>query len=158
MLTWKQKKYWLKDKKKKAKGKNQQITQKKKTIRLPFNGKNNELIDVANKYVAELRNNPTKEESLLITFLENTNAKYVFQEPIFVTDYKFYIVDFYFPYDKIAIELDGYKHFTRQGKRYDKERDYLIERTGVRIVRIPNNEITDDFLYVYNLLNTYKLL
>ena len=42
-----------------------------------------------------------------------------------------YIVDFYCPAEKLAIELDGAAHFTPQGENQDSESDKYIESLGI---------------------------
>ena len=56
-----------------------------------------------------------------------------------------YIVDFYSASAKLVIELDGSQHFDDEGKRYDKRRDDYLKKFGIRIIRIPNNEINNNF-------------
>ena len=56
-----------------------------------------------------------------------------------------YIVDFYCPSHKLAIELDGSQHFDDEGKRKDAERTAFIEGRGISILRIPNNEVMSNF-------------
>lgn len=52
-----------------------------------------------------------------------------------------YIVDFYSASAKIIIELDGSQHFEEAGQKYDKNRDEYLKD----IIRIPNNEINENF-------------
>lgn len=50
-----------------------------------------------------------------------------------------YILDFYCPKLKIAIELDGSPHFTANGNNRDFTRDrYLIQQEGIIILRFEN--------------------
>jgi len=49
-----------------------------------------------------------------------------------------YIADFYCAEKKLVIELDGGQH--AESKK-DKERDAFIERKGIRVIRIWNNEV-----------------
>jgi very-short-patch-repair endonuclease len=52
-----------------------------------------------------------------------------------------YILDFYAPKIKLAIEVDGDSHFTRSGIEYDEKRTKYIEGFGIKILRFPNNEV-----------------
>ena len=52
-----------------------------------------------------------------------------------------FIADFYCPAARLVIELDGSQHYTDQGEAYDKERDTIIEKYGVVILRFSNLEI-----------------
>ena len=55
-----------------------------------------------------------------------------------------YIVDFYCPKLKLAIEVDGESHYTTEGKEHDKKRDAFIRDQGIEIIRIPTSEIYDN--------------
>ncbi len=56
-----------------------------------------------------------------------------------------YIVDFYCAEAKIAIELDGSQHYETEGQVYDVERDRVLNTYGVKVLRIPNNEVNCNF-------------
>jgi len=52
-----------------------------------------------------------------------------------------YIVDFYRPEKKLAIEIDGDTHYNEQAKRYDSKREIFIANYGIKIIRFTNLEI-----------------
>jgi len=52
-----------------------------------------------------------------------------------------YILDFYCPEKKIAIELDGSQHTTEQGVAYDVERNAYLTGKDVKVMRFWNNEV-----------------
>ena len=52
-----------------------------------------------------------------------------------------YILDFYCPKVKLAVELDGKDHFTIEGDKYDVERDNFISEKGIKILRFENCEV-----------------
>ena len=52
-----------------------------------------------------------------------------------------YILDFYCPAAKLAIELDGSAHYTMEGDRYDNDRGIFISNKGIKILRYENCEI-----------------
>ena len=56
-----------------------------------------------------------------------------------------YIVDFYCASAKLVIELDGSQHFKDKGIDYDKERTKYLEEYGLKVLRIPNNMINENF-------------
>ncbi len=56
-----------------------------------------------------------------------------------------YIVDFYIAEAKLVIELDGSQHFERENIAADGQRDTYLKEQGLRILRIPNNAITENF-------------
>ena len=55
-----------------------------------------------------------------------------------------YIVDFYSPELKLAIELDGNSHFTDEAIKNDIQRTKYIESIGIKIVRYFNNDILNN--------------
>src|SRR5574341_410787 len=52
-----------------------------------------------------------------------------------------YIVDFYCPQLKLAIEIDGESHFVEGADAYDRERQAIIESTGVSFLRFTNRDV-----------------
>ena len=52
-----------------------------------------------------------------------------------------YILDFYCPKLKLAIELDGSQHATEKGMAYDQERTIYLEGKGIKVIRFWNNEV-----------------
>jgi very-short-patch-repair endonuclease len=55
-----------------------------------------------------------------------------------------YIVDFYCPENKIAIEIDGDSHYNEQAEQYDAEREKFISSYGIRICRFTNMQIREN--------------
>ena len=51
-----------------------------------------------------------------------------------------YIIDFYCPEYKIAIELDGNVHDLEDVKNYDAKRQQYLEDYGIHFIRITNDE------------------
>ncbi len=43
------------------------------------------------------------------------------------------------------IELDGGGHYTEEAKQYDDERTAFLEAYGLAVIRIPNNEVNNNF-------------
>ena len=52
-----------------------------------------------------------------------------------------YVVDFYCPEIKLAIEVDGGYHKSSNMKEYDPERQNFIESFGVKFLRFSNEDI-----------------
>jgi very-short-patch-repair endonuclease len=52
-----------------------------------------------------------------------------------------YILDFYCPSEKLAIELDGHGHFTEAGLAYDAERTSFLNSRGITVIRFENVEV-----------------
>lgn len=52
-----------------------------------------------------------------------------------------YVVDFYCPELKLAIEIDGESHLQQNAGEYDCEREEHIKTFGVRILRFQNTDV-----------------
>ena len=52
-----------------------------------------------------------------------------------------YVIDFYCPELKLAIELDGSVHDVPDQKEYDAYRQEYLEKFGITFCRIPNYEL-----------------
>ena len=55
-----------------------------------------------------------------------------------------YILDFYCPKKRLAIELDGSQHFTDDGLEYDEARNDFLVSVGIKVVRYSNREVFDN--------------
>ena len=88
-----------------------------------------------------LRNNLTTAEAILWNHLKGSqleDRKFRRQHSI-----NHYILDFYCPSEKLAIELDGAYHFTEEGQQKDQKRDADLMELGVRVIRFENNEVLE---------------
>jgi very-short-patch-repair endonuclease len=83
-----------------------------------------------------LRKNQTREEALLWAYLRRSNLGYKFKRQHSVGPY---ILDFYCPDKKLAIELDGSQHI--ENKNYDKERTEYLLVLDIKVIRFWNNEV-----------------
>ncbi len=52
-----------------------------------------------------------------------------------------YILDFYCPEIKLAVELDGGQHNVSDGREYDAARTNYLNAHGVEVLRFWNNEV-----------------
>ena len=88
-----------------------------------------------------LRKNMTKEERhLWYDFLRGYPVRFLRQKVLGK-----YIVDFYCAQAKLVIELDGSQHYENDALIYDQERTEFLEQYGLAVLRIPNNEIKQNF-------------
>ena len=55
-----------------------------------------------------------------------------------------YILDFYCPKLKLAIELDGGQHAQDARQTYDAERSAYLKSQGIDVLRFWNNEVLQD--------------
>ena len=89
----------------------------------------------------KLRREMTKEERhLWYDFLKQLTVTVKRQE---IIDY--YIVDFYIPQSKIAIEIDGSQHYSKAGIEKDRIRDRCLYKHGITVLRYTNKEIHQNF-------------
>jgi Uncharacterized protein conserved in bacteria len=87
----------------------------------------------------EYRHSPTKAEALLWEELRDRRLngyKFRRQHPI-----AGFIVDFYCPEVKLAIEVDGSVHREPGQADYDRERSRILAETGVEVLRFWNEEV-----------------
>lgn len=49
-----------------------------------------------------------------------------------------YILDFYCPSEKIAVELDGAGHYTEEGIKKDELRTKFLNEVGIKVLRFEN--------------------
>jgi very-short-patch-repair endonuclease len=85
----------------------------------------------------QLRNDSTVSESKLWTLLKNSQLngrKFRRQHSI-----DRYILDFYCPCEKLAVELDGSAH--RQQEEYDQQRDLFLASYGIKVLRFKNSSV-----------------
>lgn len=87
----------------------------------------------------ELRRNQTYTEQIVWTHLRNRRMLgYKFRRQYSVDCF---IIDFYCPELKLAVEIDGSVHDNQEQQKYDRERQSYIERFGIEFIRIRNEEI-----------------
>ena len=54
------------------------------------------------------------------------------------------IVDFYCPWAKLAVEVDGSTHWDEANRDRDEARDHWLRRQGVSVLRVPASEVFCD--------------
>ena len=92
-------------------------------------------------YAKQLRKDMTKEERhLWYDFLRKHPVRFSRQKVL-----GHYIADFYSAETKLVIELDGSQHYEDNGAAKDAERTAFLESYGLRVIRIPNNAINQNF-------------
>lgn len=92
-------------------------------------------------FARKLRKDMTKEERhLWYDFLRSYPVRFSRQKVLGK-----YIVDFYSAEAKLVIELNGAQHFEKENMARDAERTAFLEGYGLRVLRIPNNEVNRNF-------------
>jgi len=87
----------------------------------------------------QLRQNITKAEKLIWDKLRDRqleNCKFRRQYSV-----DKFVIDFYSPELKLAIEIDGESHFLDGAAEYDKARQEFIESAGIKFLRFTNNDV-----------------
>ena len=92
-------------------------------------------------FAKQLRVEMTKEERhLWYDFLRNYPVRFLRQKVL-----GRYIVDFYSAEAKLLIELDGSQHYEEANLENDTVRTKFLEGYGLKIIRIPNNQVFKNF-------------
>jgi len=55
-----------------------------------------------------------------------------------------FVLDFYSPEIKLAIEIDGESHFQEGVAQYDEERQVFIESAGIQFLRFTNQDVYEN--------------
>ena len=96
-----------------------------------------------------LRKEMTKEERhLWYDFLKGYPVRFSRQKVLGK-----YIADFYSAEAKIVIELDGTQHYQEGNLETDQERTEFLEKYGLKVIRIANNEVNRNFQEVCELID-----
>ncbi len=89
----------------------------------------------------QLRKNATAEENKLwYQYLRSFPIRFLRQKVI-----DRYIADFYCAKAKLVLELDGSQHYENDGITKDEIRTKALEKHGLLVIRIPNNEVRNNF-------------
>jgi len=92
----------------------------------------------------DLRKNMTPQErKLWYEFLRDVRPRFYRQRPL-----KNFIVDFYCPSCKLAIEVDGSQHFAADGVEKDACRTAILKAQGVTVLRVSNLDVRQNFAAV----------
>lgn len=88
-----------------------------------------------------LRRDPSPaERKLWYEFLRGLPDKFTRQKPL-----ARYVVDFYCSRQRLVIEVDGDSHFTDVAMAKDAARTAAIEGMGIKVLRLTNQEVMQDF-------------
>ena len=99
-------------------------------------------LETSNTRRKQLRENLTPAEALLWTNLKKSQLdgkKFRRQHSIGP-----YIVDFFCPECRLAVELDGDAHMTGSGAEADERRTKVLKHFNVRVIRFENKEVFDN--------------
>jgi len=65
-----------------------------------------------------------------------------------------YILDFYCPSEKLAIELDGQVHFNDVAREYDYERKLFLQNYGIKVLRFENKRVFEDLEWMLDVIKS----
>lgn len=100
-----------------------------------------------------LRKNQTDAEKKLWQHLRNKQVfGYRFLRQFSIGNY---IVDFYCPQRRLAIELDGGQHNEANALLYDKERSKYLNKLGIKVCRFWDNEVFTNLNGVLQMILSY---
>ena len=89
----------------------------------------------------KLRKNMTPQERhLWFDFLRGHTLKFYRQKVLDI-----YILDFYCPVCRLAVELDGGQHYEQKNMEYDKARDKYLKDKNIKVLRFSNSDIDRNF-------------
>jgi|CXWL01.1.fsa_nt_gi very-short-patch-repair endonuclease len=90
----------------------------------------------------DLRKNLTPAEATFWKIVKNSK----FEGRKFVRQHSVgnYILDFYCPSEKLAVELDGARHYSGLGAAEDRERAEYLKTIGIIVVRFENREVFEE--------------
>jgi len=94
----------------------------------------------------DLRNNSTSAEACLWFYLKQKKIegrKFTRQKSI-----GNFIIDFYCPEEKLAIELDGEQHFWEEGMKRDIQKTNFLESQGIIVIRFENKWVFEDIGFI----------
>ena len=83
-----------------------------------------------------LRANPTSAEKKLWSALRMLSFKFRRQHRI-----GSFIIDFYCPEVRLAVEVDGGVHLYKAAAMRDSQRDQTLRRLGIHVLRFRNEEV-----------------
>ncbi len=99
-----------------------------------------------------LRNNLTPAEASFWKIVQNKN----FEGRKFRRQHSVgnYILDFYCPSERLAIELDGEVHFNDAAREYDYERKLFLEHYGIKVLRFENKLVFEELEWMLGVIKS----
>ena len=101
----------------------------------------------------ELRKNTTSAEGTLWMYLRNKQLDgRKFRRQFSIGNF---VVDFYCPSEKLAIELDGRSHYDSVGLSNDEKKELFLREQGIVLLRFENKEVFSSPERVLNEIKMY---
>jgi len=93
----------------------------------------------------KLRKTMTPQEIMMWSKLKGKQLGIKFRRQFGVGSY---ILDFYCPEKRLAIEIDGFQHFQPEHYQHDQKRDMFLKSQNIHTVRFSNAEINTNMIGV----------
>lgn len=101
----------------------------------------------------DLRKNQTEAEEILRHYLRNRQiAGFKFFRQYSVG---MYILDFYCPQVRLAVELDGSQHVDKDNRDYDNVRDLYLNGLNIRVLRFWNDDVLKNINNVLEIIKKF---
>ena len=103
----------------------------------------------------ELRNDATEAESILWQYPKRSQLagrKFRRQHSIGL-----FVLDFYCPSERLAIEVDGDVHNSIDAKIYDEDRQKAIETLNIRVLRFQNIDVLQTISQVLTTIHQHLM-
>ena len=68
-----------------------------------------------------------------------------------------YVVDFYCPACRLAVELDGQGHFDSTRSEYAVKRMRFLEQEGIRVLRFENRQVFESLEEVFTAIQVHLI-
>lgn len=104
------------------------------------------------KYRGELRSAKTRAETKLWKCLQRSQLGLKFRRQNSVGRY---ILDFYCPKLRLAVELDGDAHFNPLAGECDSDHEAFLKQHGISVLRFENQRIFDDLDSILSSIRTF---
>ena len=132
----------------------------KKKNKLKYKGKKfvprkEYLKNLGKKFAKKAVKEPTIAELRFCEILDGLGVSYKFQHPIYLNE-RLFILDFVISVNATVVEIDGGYHNTPEQQRKDKERTYLLENFGYRVLRFTNEQVMSEPLEFFSKFNFYE--
>lgn len=95
-------------------------------------------LDAKRNFAAAMRAQPTNAEAAMWEYLRADETGFRFRRQITLMGY---IVDFYCPSLRIAIEVDGSVHLNEEIAAKDAEKERALEARGIKVLRFDNEDV-----------------
>jgi very-short-patch-repair endonuclease len=95
-------------------------------------------------FAKQNRENATKWEKIMYSFLKELHYKFEFQVPVITKNLKLYILDFLLTDFKLVIEVDGKStHSSKEDQKHDKFRTKCLNKEGYEVLRFWNSQVSN---------------